>query len=1249
LPAIEKPEHDMIAKQLRKAEFTEPQIRELKLHREFTLICDGYDESQQTHNLFTSNRLNQLGEWKAKMIISCRSEYLGVDYRDRFQPGDRNQHSDQSLLQEAVITPFSMDQVDDYITQYVSVHRPLWDGNEYKKALDLIPSLKELVKNPFLMSLSLDVLPRMVDPGQDMSAKHITRMALYDQFIEHWLERGKKRLGERNLSPQARAAFESLIDEGFTRNGIDYLKKLSVAIYREQDGQPIVTYSRYKDESTWKGEFFSREEEKQLLREACPLIRTGNQHRFIHRSLLEYGVALAIFDPQELKERAVAKSSMVRRLSTISIVGSDGHDAVKDIPAAIEQGPNLNSPLAWRRFLNDPSVLQFLEERVQQEPMFKQLLLEYIEHSKVDKKWRTAASNSITILVRARVQFINADLRGIQIPNADLSYGMFDSAQLQGADLRQVNFRGAWLRNADLSDVQMTGVQFGELPFLEHDSGVAVCVCSPDGKTMAAGLNSGKIILHSTSNWEHLWTLEGHTGNTTSIAYSPDSRRIVSNNWKTVHLWDVLMGQCIHVLNGHDDYVTRVAYSPRGDQVISAGFDTTVRVWDVDTGDCLHILIGHTEYVSGAVFSPNGHQIVSSSYDATVRLWNIDAETRVHVLRGHESGVNDIAFSPQGDQIASATKDKTVRLWDVAARDCQHILISHTDSVRSVTYSPSGDQVASSSDDNSVRLWDAKTGVCLHTLLGHNNSVLSVAYSPQGNLVASISYDKTVRVWEVEAGECRQTLTGHSSTVTSVVFLLHGDRIASSSDDRTIRLWDIGTETSRYISDGHSGSVTDVKCSPKGDNVATCSDDTTVRIWDMEIGTCLLTLRGHTWIVTSVAYSPQGNQLATCSMDKMVRLWSTETGECSHILIGHTDWIQSIAYSPRGDLLASASDDRTVRIWDVESGECRHTLTGHTDYVFGVMYSPNGNQVVSYSNDFTIRVWDAETGDCNHTLAGHSDYVAEIAFSPHGDHIASASKDTTVRVWDSGTGECLHILIGHNASVFSVAYSPSSNQIVSGGPTGSLKVWDLEARTCLWTLVGHSENPNRILYSSRGDIIVTASKDKSVRLWDITSGQCRAVIQGFLGAVNNVSWIEDSGVHYLITGCDDGLVGRWQVKMNEDHCPVTLHWMTTKGALNVKDASIQDVLGLSHPNKQLLMQRGAVGDPVHRLREASKKVITMASAVSRLKTPSDKTEENPVRTTELSLEQLEQWFEQGKSLLRQEVVASIAKMIHKHK
>jgi len=147
LPAIDKPEHDMIAKQLRMAEFTESQIREMKHYRKFILICDGYDESQQTHNLYMSNKLNQDDQWQAQMIISCRTEYLGTDYRDRFQPGDRNQQSNASLFQEAVITLFSLDQVQDYIRQYVIAHQPLWEVDDYKQALERIPSLGSCEKS----------------------------------------------------------------------------------------------------------------------------------------------------------------------------------------------------------------------------------------------------------------------------------------------------------------------------------------------------------------------------------------------------------------------------------------------------------------------------------------------------------------------------------------------------------------------------------------------------------------------------------------------------------------------------------------------------------------------------------------------------------------------------------------------------------------------------------------------------------------------------------------------------------------------------------------------------------------------------------------------------------------------------------------------------------------------------------------------------------------------------------------------
>ncbi|KAK3816668.1 MAG: WD40-repeat-containing domain protein [Benniella sp.] len=1180
LPTIDRPDQDMIAKQFRRLDFTDIQIKELKDHRELLLICDGYDECQQTRNLYIANQLNQPDEWKAKMVISCRSEYIGADYRDRFLPGHRNQSSKTAQLQEAVIIPFSTSQVEDYIDQYVAVYQPLWKAQEYKDALDRIPSLKELVGNPFLMTLTLDVLPRMMDPGQHLSTTRVTRVLLYDQFIEQWLERGKRRLSEKELNSSARAAFESLSDEGFTINGMDFLKKLSVAIYKEQDGQPIVEYSRFQDEGSWKSAFFGRSDDQYLLREACPLVRNGNQYRFIHRSMLEYGVARAIFDPQDWKETTLSRPSSNRRGSMSSIFSFEIHDIDEVDVSDIERGPDLNSPLAWRRFVKEPSVIQFLEERVQQEPLFKKQLLDYIDYSKKDKKWRIAAANAITILVRAGVQFNHADLRGIQIPNADLSYGVFHSAQMQGSDLRQVNLHGTWLRRARLDNTQMTRVQFSELPSLKQDGQVSMCVYSPDGETIAVRLSKGSLKVYSTSNWETLWTSEGHRGR---VVYSPNSSQIASGSSidHTVRLWDIRTGTCIQTLNGHDSNILSIAYSPQGDQIASSSDDKTIKIWDVESGECRIIWIGHTRYVSEVIYSPKGTQIASRSYEI-VRIWDVEKKSCLHTMKGHEGWVLMIAYSPQGNQLASASEDCTVRLWDVTTGECCHILTGHDSDVYSIVYSPNGNQIASASADQSVRLWDADRGVCLYTLQGHTDGVQCAVYSLQGDIVASSSHDKTVRLWDVATGVCQQTLTGHTDVVWGVVFSPKGDRVASSSDDKTVRLWDVGAGLSSNNSRGHSSSVLDVMCSPRGDQVATRSSDRTVRLWDVETGVCRHVLQGHTNAITSIGYSPPGDQIATGSHDTTVRLWNIETGAYIHILEGGSR-IFTVAYSPQGDQLASGGYDNAVRLWDVKSGECRHILTGHTSYINDVVYSKNSDQFASSSVDSTLRIWNAESGTCNYTLSGHSDKVNCVVYSPQNNQIASASGDKTVRVWDVGTGKCRHILHHKAGKVYSVAYSPGGDQITSGDWNGSMNVWDAASGECLWTFADHSRVVDRIVYSSRGDFVVSASHDKSVRLWDVTSGQCRAVIRDFQDGVNGIAWIEAAGVSYLVTGCGDGVVGVWQILLDGDPCDVSLKWMTTKGVLDVEEATIQDVQGLSQINRKLLEQRGAVGGPIQRL------------------------------------------------------------------
>jgi len=1116
LPAIDKPEHDMIAKQLRMAEFSESQIREMKNHRKFILICDGYDESQQTHNLYMSNRLNQEGEWDAQMVISCRTEYLGTDYRDRFQPGDRNHQSDSSQLQEAVITLFSLDQVQDYIRQYVIVHRPLWEVDEYRQALERIPSLKDLVRNPFLMTLSLEVLPRMVDPGQRLSEARVTRVGLYDHFVAQWLDRGKKRLSEKDLNVQARAAFESLSDEGFTQHGMEFMKNLAVAIYKEQDGHPIVRYSRAKGEQSWKSQFFSRDDEKRLLREACPLSRNGNQHRFIHRSLLEYALARAVFDPQDFKRVLVPETIMSRRGSTDSNLSFEMKNVSEQQP---EQGPDLDSPLVWRSFVNDHSLLKLLEERVQQEPVFKSQLLAYIEHSKKDKKWRQAAANAITILVRAGEQFNGTDLKGIQIPGADLSYGVFDSAQLQNADLRKVNLRSVWLRQTDLSGAQMTGVQFGELPYLVVDS-TRSCAYSPDGNSIALGLGGGDISVYSTSNWERTLTLKGHLS-----------------------------------------YVKRVVYSPTGEKIASASADETMRLWDMATGSQLHVL-NHASDFFGLAYSPKGDLIASGAADRTVRLWNVITGDCSKVLSGHTGSVYGVAYSPSGERIASCSADTGIRLWDVETGESIRTLFGHSAAVWDVTYSPHGDQIASASQDNTVRLWNVETGSCLHILNGHTRDILSVVYSPKGDQVVSGSMDRVVRFWDVETGSCRHTLTGHSGSVYSVSYSPKGDKVVTGSPDFTLRLWDASAGSSRLLSNGHSAAVRSIKCSPKGDLIVSGSGDNTLRLWDVKTGS-YRTLSDHTGVFC-VAFSPKGDWIAAGSgNDGSVRLWEVDSGKCQHTMTGHAKWINSVAFSPGGDVVASASKDESVKLWDVSTGICRKTLRGHTDGVLTVVYAPDGKQIATGSMDKTIRLWDVDTGECCKELKGHSGWVREVVYSPEGDQLTSANDDSTIRLWDVQTGKRLRILAGNSNPIWGAAYSANRKLLASG----------------------------RV--------------DKTVQIWDVSSNSCRAVIKNFPHVVNCVSWSTSSDDNFLVTGCKDGSVLKWRVTEEEDQCSVQLQWCASNGSLTVTGASIQGACGLTTLNKQLLKQRGAIGEPEHLLRETSEKLITMASVVSKLKETSE--------------------------------------------
>ncbi len=102
-------------------------------------------------------------------------------------------------------------------------------------------------------------------------------------------------------------------------------------------------------------------------------------------------------------------------------------------------------------------------------------------------------------------------------------------------------------------------------------------------------------------------TMKGHTEFVTDIAFSPDSRTIVSCSWDgDLKLWSLADGKEIRTFHGHSSGVESVRFSPDGRLLYSTGFDGTLRLWDVAAGTELASLVTEKSKSGWLAVAPNG-------------------------------------------------------------------------------------------------------------------------------------------------------------------------------------------------------------------------------------------------------------------------------------------------------------------------------------------------------------------------------------------------------------------------------------------------------------------------------------------------------------------------------------------------------------------------------------------------------------------------------------------------------------------
>ncbi len=622
--------------------------------------------------------------------------------------------------------------------------------------------------------------------------------------------------------------------------------------------------------------------------------------------------------------------------------------------------------------------------------------------------------------------------------NAVLALQLLDECQW---DLRGWEHRHLWTRLSS------------KATFAGHSHLVTSVAFSPDGRRILTGSLDQTAKVWDADRGQEFLSLKGHTGYVQSVAFSPDGRRILTGSAdKTAKVWDADKGQGIFSLRGHTEGVTSVAYSPDGRRILTGSLDKTAKVWDADKGQEFLSLKGHTGYVQSVAYSPDGRRILTGSTDNTAKVWDADNGQELFSLKGHTRFVDSVAFSPDGRRILTGSADQTAKVWDADNGQELLSLKGHTYWVQSVAYSPDGRRILTGSRDNTAKVWNPDNGQELFSLKGHTSQVNSVAYSPDGRRILTGSSDRTAKLWDADKGQEPFSLKGHTSAVSSVAFSPDGRRILTGSGDNTAKVWD-ADKGKVLLSLKHTGGVTSVAFNPDGRRILTASGGTTI-VWDADMSQELFSLRGHKGIVHSVLFSPDGGRILTGSADGTAKLWDADTGQDLFSLKGHTSIVTSVAFSPDGRRILTGSWDQTAKVWDADKGQELFSLKGHTSPVSSVAYSPDGRRIVTGTSGVDAahrplpgeaKVWDADKGQELFSLKGHTSPVSSVAFSPDGRRILTGSGGSfdaqhrplpgEAKVWDADKGQELFSLKGQTHQVSSVAFSPDGRRILTG--TGS--------------------------------------------------------------------------------------------------------------------------------------------------------------------------------------------------------------------
>jgi WD40 repeat protein len=568
---------------------------------------------------------------------------------------------------------------------------------------------------------------------------------------------------------------------------------------------------------------------------------------------------------------------------------------------------------------------------------------------------------------------------------------------------------------------------------------------TPDGKFIVSASEDKVIRVWDWRAGKTVRTIRGqtgpgHEGKFFAMALSPDGRWLAAGGWlgaytgkrpaedeesHLIRVYDFQSGELKALLKGHTNTIKGLAFSHDSKKLISGegGEKAFAIIWDVEQGTILRRLEGHTDAIYGVGFTPDGTKAVTGSHDHTLRLWNAASGKLIKVLKGHKEKIWTLAISPKGNILASGDDAGEIRLWEANTGKFTKSIKNPGGVIGWLQFLPDSRSLLATGGyvrtDQIQRIFDVKTGKAVTTYEKHDNVVPVAAITPDGSLVATAGFNGDIQIWDPKTGETKSVLRGTGRPTWAVGFSADGHSIAWGKKFVGAAQNDLGPLELAFQLPGADAALGEpervtsqegwVRAKPESGALSLIHRKGGAFGYDAFLdllkdgkptGVSIERDASSGYAHRSYGFTPDGNQIISGGMGGVLTIHSLDGKKLGNF-IGHESEVWAIAASADGRYLLSGSADQTVRLWNLKTRELLATMFRGEDGEW-VIWTPEGFYSGSPGADKIVG-WQINQGQdkaARYITAGQlrkvlhrPDYVAvKIAGDPEGIVKEAAAK-----------------------------------------------------------------------------------------------------------------------------------------------------------------------------------------------------------------------------------------------------------------